>query len=43
MGFLVLARRRKRHEAALALDIAALGARGEPRRVTERLRQLSKP
>lgn len=40
-GLLFLAERRKRHEAALDLSIAATGARGDPKDVTTQIKTWS--
>jgi hypothetical protein len=41
-GFLFFARRRRRHEQADALAIAALGARGDPKDVDDTIKQWSR-
>lgn len=41
-AYLFLAERRKKKEAAMALSIAASGARGDPRTVSKRVKEWSK-
>lgn len=42
-GFLFYARAREKREAAQALGIGAMAARGEPREVKKTLKEWSKP